>query len=146
MAKNKHKKKPPKYLIQPSQHLTLDSRSAPPLKPVHTPLTVSFIHIKAGSEYCLSHCEKPEVKAVMNSLRLLTTMSWLEVMNTGGKPHGGKVGLGYTPYPHLTCDGISKDCQIAGIRASDEFRIFGFHMDHVFHVLWFDPHHEIVPT
>jgi hypothetical protein len=145
VAKNRNKK-PPKYRIEPSQHLDVSSTSPKPLKPVHTPLTVSFVHVKAGEDHCLSHCEKTEVKAVMNSLRLLTTMSWLEVMNTGGKPYGGKVGLGYTSYPDLTYEGLSKDCQIAGIRASNESRVFGFHFDHVFYVLWFDPHHKIVPS
>lgn len=73
-------------------------------------------------------------------------MTWLEVQRTGGKPYGGKVGLGYTPYPDLKFEGVSEDITISGLRASDRFRIYGYHLAEIYYIVGFDPSHEIVPA
>jgi len=82
----------------------------------------------------------------MDSLRLLTTMSWLEVQRTGGSSYGGKVGLGYTTYPGMKVDGVSEDILLSGFRVSDRFRIYGFQLDYIFYVIMFDPFHDIMPS
>lgn len=73
-------------------------------------------------------------------------MSWLQVLGTGGKPYGGKVGLGFTQYPDLKFDGVSPDIIISGLRAGDKERFYGYHLDHVYYVIKFDPDHEIIPA
>lgn len=143
MAKNKDKKKKKaKYFIPvPTQ-----SKVIPPTKPIHKPVNISFRDAKPGGQYCLSLCEKDEVRGFVQTLRELTTMTWLQVIQTGGKPYGGKVGLGYTKYPHLkgVFDNVSLDVDISGLRASGESRIYGYHLEGIYFVLRFDPHHETV--
>lgn len=139
MAKNRPHKKP-----QPSQTLVIDSSHSIPSKPIHEPLSLSFLHFRPGDHHCLSRCAQIQVKEAMDCLRQLTTMSWREVQNSGGRP-GNKAGLGYTLYSHLKFPEVSPDTRIAGVRASGRFRIFGFHERHVFYILRFDPNHEEVP-
>jgi hypothetical protein len=134
-------KKPPKYRI-PSPPL----KPSTPEKPVNRPVSLSFKLHREGEKYCLSHCEKDEIKAYLKALRLLTTMSWMEVIKTGGKPYGGKVSLGYTKYDDLTFEEVSPDIPISGLRADGEMRFFGYHLDQVYYIVRFDPRHDIVPA
>lgn len=67
-------------------------------KDINTPVSVSFRYVVAGNSYCLSKCSQEQVKHFKDCLRMLTTMTWQQVLQTGGKPYGGKVGLGFTPY------------------------------------------------
>lgn len=94
----------------------------------------------------MSHCEKEEIRAYLKSLRLLTTMSWYEVIKTGGKPYGGKSGLGYTLYHDLKFDEVSQDIIISGLRAGQRPRFYGYHLDQIYYVVRFDPKHELVPA
>jgi hypothetical protein len=134
---------------RPTWNLPDDSRQNKPIKPIHLPLRISFQHIAAGDNHCLSFCKRDDVKEAMDCLRMLTSMTWQQIIEQGGKP-GSKVGLGYTPYSDNDMSGVrrpatlSPDIQIGGIRASRGFRVFGAHKDSVFYVLWFDPNHEIV--
>jgi hypothetical protein len=80
---------------------------------------------------------------------MLTTMTWQQVISSGGRP-GNKVGLGYTPYEdHKVKPGrpgcVPTGSPIVGVRASRKMRLFGFYFEHVFYVLWFDRKHEISP-
>ena len=87
----------------------------------------------------------------MDCFRQLTTMSWMEVLQSGGR-RGNKAGLGYTTYKDSALRGASRpqsigpDIVISAVRAGGKQRIFGFHLDHVFYVLWFDRNHKIVPA
>jgi hypothetical protein len=86
----------------------------------------------------------------MDCLRKLTTMTWHQVLDTGGKG-GNKHGLGHTPYNDHTLkgakrpSGISEDLKISAVRASQKYRVYGFYLNHIFYILWFDRNHEIVP-
>ena len=116
---------------------------------MHSPLAVSFRYADPGGELCLSRCDKDEVRQVVDALRRLTTMSWQQVQQTGGKGENKK-GLGYTTYKDdaLTVPrsaGVSGDIPIAGFRASQRMRVFGFHLDYTFYVLWFDREHAVAP-
>jgi hypothetical protein len=118
-------------------------------KLIHTPVSVLFRYVQAGDDYCLSHCEQDDVKATAECLRKLTTMTWQEVLSSGGRS-GGKVGLGHTDYEDSVLRGVkrpdqlSEDITLSGIRATQKMRIFGAYHKHVYYVLWFDPNHEIV--
>lgn len=138
-----------KSKIRPSVLLETDSHKNIPEKPVHKPVRLSFEYIRAGKDFCLSHSEKSEVKEVMDCLRQLTSMSWYDVLGTGGKK-GKKDGLGHTVYDDsaLCCvkrpEQISRDIRISAVRASSKYRVFGFYFDHVYYLLWFDRNHQII--
>jgi hypothetical protein len=137
--------------IRPTLPLQTNSLKNVPVKPIHTPVRLSFEYIQAGKNFCLSNSEKSEVKDVMDCLRQLTSLSWYNVLNTGGK-HGNKDGLGHTPYKdhELRCTkrpaALSPDIQISAVRASKKYRVFGCYFEHVYYLLWFDRNHEIVPS
>ncbi len=121
----------------------------PEPKRVHSPLAVSFRHADPGGDFCLSTCDKDEVRQVVDALRRLTTMTWQQVQQSGGKGENKK-GLGYTNYPDDALrvarpPAVSRDIPIAGFRASQRMRVFGFHIDYTFYVLWFDREHTIAP-
>jgi hypothetical protein len=99
--------------------------------------------MKAGKEHCLSNCKAVEVKDAIDCLRQVTTLSWIEVRQTGGKR---KVGLGFTEYKDYPKPiELSKDLLISGIRASRCGRIYGAYKDHIYYVIRFDPKHEAYP-
>lgn len=137
MGKNKNKIKPTR---------TLASSPKPNQDLIHTPVAVSFKHIKAGKSQCLSKCVAEEVKDVMDCLRQLTTMTWYDVLRSGGRP-GNKAGLGYTPnMPYTKPIGLSKDIDISEIRSSEKARVFGFHneikKEHIYYIVGFDRGHD----
>lgn len=117
------------------------------LHPLHVNIKISFDLYESGNTYCLCEAEKGDIKHFMDSLRKLSSMTWQQVRDQGGKP-GNKTGLAYTNYPdHLLSmkrpANVSLDLEIAGFRAGSASRVFGVTIDNVFHVLWFDPHHRI---
>lgn len=118
---------------------------------VHTAVTVSFKYYQPGGDFCLSICTRDEVRAAIDCLRLLTTMTWMQVFQSGGRG-GNKAGLGYTTYDDHALRGVTRpptvsaEVFIGAIRASQKFRIFGCCIEHVFYVLWFDREHKIVPV
>lgn len=135
-------KKGPKYLV-PSPK---SANPPKPVQPIHKPVSLSFQFHREGEQYCLSHCEKEDIRAYLQSLRLLNTMTWMDVIKTGGKPYGGKVSLGYTVYKDLKFDEVSQDIMISGLRAGERPRIYGYHLDNIYYIVRFDPRHELVPA
>lgn len=118
---------------------------------LHTPVGVSFKSVTAGDSFCLSHCTQDEVREVVDCLRQLTTNSWQQVLQSGGKGQN-KAGLAYSPYNDDAIKKVtrpawlSQDIKIAAVRATQKMRVFGVYIDHVFFVLWFDREHAIVPA
>jgi len=133
--------------IKPSQRL-----EQPPIPATTGPrlVSVSFRYVEVGGRYCLSRCDREGVRIFKSCLKKLTSQNWFDVQQTGGKG-GTKVGLGYTLYSDSSLHrvvrptGLSRELRIAGIRASGKARIFGVRENDVYHILWFDPDHEIVP-
>lgn len=116
---------------------------------LHSPVGLSFRRAAPGDDFCLSRCESGEVREYVDCLRQLTTLSWQQVLQTGGKG-ANKAGLAYTPYPDDALRRVarpawlSEDVRICAVRASQKMRLFGAYIDHVFYVLWFDRGHDVV--
>jgi len=132
-------------------HRSLDKdigKNTPRSLLLHIPIKISFDHYESGSSFCLSKCNRNEVKEYMGCLRKLTSMTWQQVWGQGG---GEKTGLGFTNYEDHSITGarrpanISPELRISAIRASSKLRLFGVKIENVFHVLWFDREHTIVP-
>lgn len=88
---------------------------------------------------------------VLDCLRQLTTLTWWQVMQSGGKgPDGRKRGLAYTVYDDSALKParpawLTPDVRICGVRVNQRYRIFGAMIDRVFYLIWFDPDHKIAP-
>jgi hypothetical protein len=119
-------------------------------KQINKPITISYQYVKAGGDYCLSHCDKDEVRATVDCLRKLTTTNWVDVLKTGGKGEN-KSGLCYTTYEDHELkratrpSDVSKDLKIGGVRATQKMRVLGVYHNHIFYLMWFDRNHKIVP-
>jgi hypothetical protein len=131
---------------------SMQMAAVPTLRPTVStaqPVALSYRFIKAGKSFCLSHCKKDDIRAVADCLRQLTTMTWEQVRQSGGRGEN-KVGLGYTPYKDSELNHVqrppefSKDISIAAVRATQKMRVFGGYKGHVFYLLWFDPDHKII--
>ncbi|MCI0681368.1 MAG: hypothetical protein L0Y71_04625 [Gemmataceae bacterium] len=123
-----------------------------PPKRIQTPVSVSFRHVvQPGDAFCLSTLGQDEVREVVDCLRQLNTLTWQQILQQSGKGPR-KAGLAYTLYPDHALRGVSRpavispDIRIAAVRASQKIRVFGVYIEHVFHILWFDRNHEIVPA
>jgi hypothetical protein len=101
-----------------------------------------------GKEFCLSNCQSAEIRDAVDCLRQLTTLTWWQIRQTGGKKE--KAGLGYTEYEDHELKHIRRPqeldprIKISGVRASQKFRVFGAYSEHKFYILWFDREHKIV--
>jgi hypothetical protein len=121
------------------------------VNPLHTPITLSYKFVDVGGDFCLSQSEQDEVRGVSDCLRKMTTLTWQQVLQQGGKGPN-KTGLAYTTYKDIDLRGVTRHAQlspdipIAGVRASEKSRVFGAYINHVWYVLWFDPKHSIVPV
>jgi hypothetical protein len=141
-----------RHHITPTTRLSLRSDKAGPAPAaIQTPVRLSFEYVAdPGTHYCLSGYQRDEIKAVVDCLRKLTTMSWLQVRQTGGR-RGTKQGLGFTEYADTALRGVtrptrlSQDRKIFGVRSSEKARVFGAYAAHMVYILWFDRNHEIVP-
>lgn len=137
----------PKHIRKPNplpDHPKPESR-------MHTPVGVSFMRVTAGADFCLSVCTQDEVRGYVDCLRQLTMMTWQQVLQTSRKGPG-KTGLAYTRYPDDALKRVgrpawlSRDIDICAVRASERTRLYGYYLNHVFYVLWFDREHCIVPV
>jgi hypothetical protein len=137
--------------MKPSKTHTA-SPSVVPASTQHLPVVLSFKHFGEGGVFCLSRCDQDEVRMVMSCFRRMTTMSWTDLIATGGKHPQAKHGLHCTKYEDAALTGVSRPVQIdpalpmLGVRASEAFRVFGVRSGQIFFVLWFDRTHAICPV
>ena len=133
--------------IQPTLPL---ERQPSPRKPITEPASVSFRYIDEGGPFCLSMCNRDDVRAYQKCLRLLTTLTWEQVRRTGGKDPGKRTGLNYTRYEDSALLGVTRparlspEIRISAVRASGKPRLFGAFEQGTYYVLWFDRNHRIV--
>jgi hypothetical protein len=137
--------------IKASQALPARPQVQEAPKGLHEPVGLSFKYVDPGGKYCLSHCNKDEVRHFKDCLRTLTTLTWQEVLGTGSKGEG-KTGLAYTPYDDHAIVGatrpasLDRSLTISSVRASQGYRVFGTFKNFVYYVLWFDRTHAIVKS
>ena len=125
-----------------------DARQVKPINPLHVPIKLSFDLYRPGEAFCLSLCDRDEVRVFTDCLRMLSQMTWAQTWAQGGKP-GNKAGLAYTTYDDNSLNvarpaHVSPELKIGGIRAGGKHRIFGVMIEQAFHILWFDRNHEVV--
>lgn len=112
-------------------------------------IRLSFEHCDHGGDFCLSRCDQRQVRQAVDCLRKLTSHTWVSAFSTGGRGVNSG-GLGYEQHDRhrLTRpvpDEVPGDALIFSVRASLQFRIYGYRAQGVGFILWFDPNHEIIP-
>jgi len=150
MAKTRYKRRIPPPSVTPETTKDIPTlKSIDPSAYRNKLFQISFEYVQVG-HYCLSKCDRGQIKTFLKSLKKAHQRTWGLLYDTGGKPHGGKVGLGYTPYKDNDLRSISRppelpqDAQIGSLRANDKMRIIGAKIEDTFFVLWFDKDHKLI--
>ena len=88
-------------------------------------------------DYCLTKCNKEERASFANTIRILSTSSWNEIITNRIKDYEKitekkKINKGNLP------SSIPKDAPIIGFRFCGKKRMVGYRSNCIFHIIWFD--------
>ncbi len=112
-----------------------------------TKLVISLAWVDINSPWCLSHIESGHHRDLLQSIRNFESMTVNEIVHS-------KQGCQDYPlddlidqaYQRLVERELDDRDVVHRLRITGERRLFGFLEDNRFYVLWWDPHHEIVPS
>lgn len=124
---------------------------------IPTPLTTStstndekpsfrFTHVD-DNKWCLSVWKATELKDLTAALKKIEKHTWAQIQSQGSKTRGESVGSGYkiiTDPPKLPAS-VSEDVTLTEMRICKEKRIFGFRIDAIYYIVWFDRDHSVCP-
>ncbi|WP_160045677.1 MAG6450 family protein [Paenibacillus sp. USDA918EY] len=105
-----------------------------------TPL-FSFEHLCENNFY-LHNLGKQELKELHNFLKKSSKMTWKQIRMSDG------IKYKTIPRSSLTArvpSSVPDDASIDEMRVTQEHRIFGFKVNGIFNVIWFDPTHDVCP-
>lgn len=85
---------------------------------------------------------------LIDKLRSFESMTIGEIFSPGGE-HGKRYDPGKMPpaaRSRLTEINRDDETEIVRLRCGNKPRLYGFLREHVFHILWWDPEHQVWPT
>lgn len=99
----------------------------------------SFRH--TSSNHCLlSDWQGTELLELIDTFKKMESLTWNEVLT-----HKGLQYKVIDKHSRALPPEVSKDVSICEIRICQRKRVFGYRIDDVFRVIWFDRNHEICP-
>lgn len=120
--------------IMPSK--ALPTPGIPQPSNIHATVSISFKHARGGANKCLSHCDQAQVKSVVECLRKVSNLSWIQMSSHDG------LKLKQVPPPWALPEGVPPDVQVQEVRATLASRVFFYRDGAKMVLLWFDPIHE----
>lgn len=105
------------------------------LAQIHHPI---FCLHYLDSRYCLSKCNQEERAAFANTIRMLSQLSWNEIISKhfhGYEKILNKKSINKGNLP--SC--ILEDTSVIGFHFHKKKPMVGFRKDCIFHIVWFDP-------
>ncbi|HYX18047.1 MAG TPA: hypothetical protein VE944_27525 [Nostoc sp.] len=99
------------------------------------------------NRWCLSYWEADEIDDLIRALQKIEKHTWLQIKSQGSKIRGGSVGCGFKvieQHPNLP-NSVSDDVTISEMRVCQKKRIFGFRIDSIYYIIWFDRDHSVCP-
>lgn len=109
-------------------------------------LILRFDQVDIGGPWCLSRARAEHLTEILHAIKNFESMSVNEVFK------------GYPGKDYTSTDGMSKEARerllmlnlddqdISVLRLGGKPRLFGFRHGRFFHVLWWDPEHEVWPS
>lgn len=97
------------------------------------------------NRHCLSLWTSNEIKDLIKSLKKIEKYTWGQIKSQGSKAPGSSVGCGYkqiSSHPALPPE-LSEDISISEMRVCETKRIFGFKLNSLYYIIWFDRNHSI---
>jgi hypothetical protein len=146
MGKKSQAKKIPKYA--PGIHLAAGKEpniSVSLEGPTHPMWRLN--HLDWDGPWCPSKCKDAGVRGILEKLANLESLSWTQIQSSTGSHF-------------VSVDNIIKQARerisalkkeqwadnLFSIRLSNKERLWGFQRSGIFHVLWWDPEHQIYPS
>jgi hypothetical protein len=99
------------------------------------------------NNWCLSEWNASEIDDLIRALKKIEKYTWSQIKTQGSKTKGESVGCGFKvikQHPVLP-ERISEDVNISEMRVCVKKRIFGFRIDSVYYIVWFDRDHSVCP-
>lgn len=99
------------------------------------------------NRWCLSKWEADEIDDLMRALQKIEEHTWHQIKSQGSRTRGESVGCGFKlikEHPTLPSS-VSDDFAISEMRVCQKKRIFGFRVDSIYYIVWFDRDHTVCP-
>ena len=99
------------------------------------------------NRWLLSDWTSSEINDLIAGLQKIEKYTWAQIKGHGSKKRGESVGTGYkliSSHP-LMPDNIPEDAKLSEMRIDEKKRIFGFRVDSVYYIIWFDRDHSVCP-
>jgi hypothetical protein len=97
------------------------------------------------NRWVLSKWSSSEINDLIEGLKKIERYTWAQIQCHGSKKPGESVGTGYKlidNHPDLP-DNIPEDTRLSEMRIDDKKRIFGFRVQSVYYIIWFDRDHSV---
>lgn len=97
------------------------------------------------NRWCLSKWKAQEIEDLIHALKKIEKYTWSEIKSQGSKKRGESVGCGFKiikqhPSPP---NSVGEDAVISEMRVCEKKRVFGFRMDSIYYIVWFDRDHSV---
>jgi hypothetical protein len=99
------------------------------------------------NRWVLSGWTPSEIKDLIEGLKKIEKYTWKQIRDHGSKKRGESVGTGYKlidKHPTLP-NNFSEDARLSEMRIDQKKRIFGFRVQSVYYIIWFDRDHSVCP-
>ena len=99
------------------------------------------------NRWLLSDWTSSEINDLIAGLQKIEKYTWAQIKGHGSKKRGESVGTGYkliSSHPPMP-DNIPEDAKLSEMRIDEKKRIFGFRIDSVYYIIWFDRDHSVCP-
>lgn len=99
------------------------------------------------NRWVLSGWTPSEIKDLIEGLKKIEKYTWKQIRDHGSKKRGESVGTGYKliDKPPTLPDDVPEDARLSEMRIDDKKRIFGFRVQSVYYIIWFDRDHSVCP-
>lgn len=108
-----------------------------------------FKHADHEGPWALPFTDPTKFRWILDCLTRFETMTLNEIFHSGGYP-GVDYDIENIPnqdaLERLEALGLGDMTKIWRLRLGGEPRLYGFLIGHTFHIVWWDPHHQIWPS
>ena len=100
------------------------------------------------NRWTLSNWTATEINDLIAGFRKIEQYSWAQIKSHGSKRAGGSVGTGYKliSHPPVLPENVPEDAKLSEMRLDKKKRLFGFRINSVYYLVWFDRDHSVCPA
>ena len=110
-------------------------------------LIIRFNQTDVGGPWCLSKATPDQMRRLLEAVTSYETMTPIEAFKgRPGKDYPAKDLPTKEAIERLIDLGLDDQDSISRLSLTGEERLYGFRRGRYFHVLWWDPHHQIWPS